>query len=151
MKKLLNQKELKEKEYEKLLKKKKIIEFESEDQSEIKKLSNLKPLKNKINNIIEDSENSDRDEYSEESGSLDDLEVYEREDNSQDDKKICLNSDGIKLIDKKLKVLSFTQMLDQFSKDDLQNILKCKNLPISGNKDELIARLRVSLKNVKKK
>ena len=51
-----------------------------------------------------------------------------------------------KWTDKKLKKLSITQMLDLFSKDDLQLILENKNLPISGNKDELIIKIRNSLK-----
>ena len=51
-----------------------------------------------------------------------------------------------KWTDKKLKKLSITQMLDLFSKDDLQLILENKNLPISGNKEELITKIRNSLK-----
>ena len=51
-----------------------------------------------------------------------------------------------KWTDKKLKKLSITQMINLFSKDDLQLILENKNLPISGNKEELIIKIRNSLK-----
>ena len=51
-----------------------------------------------------------------------------------------------KWTDKKHKKLSITQMINLFSKDDLQLILENKNLPISGNKDELIIKIRNSLK-----
>ena len=159
MKKLLHQKELKEQEFEKFLNKKtqnpslikgiKPEEIDSEDDSEEE--SDIKTEKSKNEPILtfnQIDDNYTRDELQ------DILEIHGLTKSGNKDELICRYRKFMlckKWNDKKLKELSFTQMLDQFSKDDLQLILENKNLPISGNKEELIARVRVSLKNIKKK